>query len=276
MKVSRTSSRLTVLAMLTLGVVAAEGKMRQASLVEKTRQSELIVIGAISELRAKNTVVQIGSVLKGSPSGKSIEFELDGTENLVMPAAHFSPGDAILVFANKKGSRYVPVMGGQGVLKLEGAWSAQYESAIKRILEYDSAASNQKRALLLAMLRSSNRLLQHAALWDFLFLDRGIHRRGAENDDLLPALEGLAKGADDSIARLATQVIAKMDSPKSVPILIDLVGSGNAGSSDVASRTLSRKIRREKVDAPPKTPAERIKAMREWKGWWEKNKNKHK
>lgn len=269
---------------LALGVLAvsmllrtpdAAGKVRYATLVEKTRQSELVLTGTVVELRGSNLLVNAGKISKGTPAGNPIEIEMPSEGNVEMPLVQYKAGDAVLIFANKKGSLYAPFMGQQGVLKLESGWPAEYEAAIKGIADYDVATSTaQKRVLLRSMLRGNNRLLHHAALWDFIYLDPNTRKKGIANDDLLPTFEGLAKGPDGSIAGLATQVIGKMRGPKAIPVLIDLVGNGHAMSAEAASRILSRKNKRDKTVDAKQSSDERKKARDDWKAWWEENKDK--
>jgi len=247
----------------------AEARTRQLTLTEKTRRSEFVVTGTVSEVQANRAIVNIGQFAKGFLPTTSITVELPSIPNLETNAANFNPRDSVLIFGNNNGPRYMT--------KIRKDEAVQYEAAVKSIIEYDVAGSTkQKRALLVAMMRSNNPLLQHAALWDFVYLDPNTRNEGDSNDDLLPILDGLARGSDDRIVNLAVQIIGKTMSRKSIPILIDLIESGNARSSKAASRELHSKARAVARNNLGDSSDKPKRNANEWKEWWKNNKDKFK
>lgn len=276
----RISGRLHVSWLLILiagfGASIAQGKVRFFTLVEKVRQSEVVAIGTVAAVNESTFLLNTSRVLKGAPSGNSLEIEVP-SGNMESPVPAIKPGDSLLVFVSKKDLRHAPFMGGQGLLKLESGWADLYTEAVKAILDYESASTpDEKRTQLATMLKGKNRLLHHAALWNYMYLEPNARKQGIAGDELLPTVEALAKGPDDSVAALATQVIGTSEGKKSVPILIGLVGDADAGAAEVASRILDQKTGRGHRVNRKQPKAERVRAMNEWKTWWNANKEKAK
>lgn len=277
--VKRTAATILALGVVVLGTIVrvpmAEGtSMAPWSFVQKIRRSQLVVIGAVAEVRPTGLLVSVNKVGKGTPPGNLIEVELSGAYRPEF--VHYKIGDEVLVFGNKAGPRYRVFVNDRGSLKLESGSPNDYEAAIKRLIEYDVATSTkQKRVLLHEMLRGSNSPLQHAALWELVYLDPNTRNNGFANDDLLPALERLAKGSDIRIIDLAVQIIHKSHGQKSIPILIDLMASGNAASAEAASRVLNSIARRVSGRAPQKYADDSKLTVSEITEWWEKNKSRY-
>lgn len=239
------------------------------TLAEKIRKSELIVVGTVADVRPDSLVVNVGKVPKGTTTRQSIEVELWGA-GAKFP--QYKAGDPVVVFGTKKGSRYTSFVDHNG-MKLDSSTPAENEAAIKSFMDYDVAKSTeQKRLLLHAMLRGDNRLLQRCALLDFVYISPNTRNQGFANDDLLPALDKLARGSDVRIVDLAVQIIGKTHGRKSIPILIDLMQSKNNASVEAASRYINAEIRRvSEKDAP----YERRRSISEVKDWWEANKSQY-
>lgn len=253
-----------------------DAKIKIFSLVEKIKQSDIILIGNVKEVHEGYVRMDVKEMLKGTVPLKEIDVAWDSVPRMEKIVAPYSVGAQFLLFTSTTEARYETFMGGQGAIKLEKNESEQYKGAVDLISKYEVAKSTEEiKSRLIAMLRSNNPLLQQAALLDFIYLDAGkIRNVGIGEKELAQDIIRLTKDSDKRVVSNAIYALKRVGGKESIPRLIELVGDDDESIAQVAARSLSNKTGFQKTIERGRSHAERKKIQAEWQDWWGKNKDK--
>lgn len=265
------------LALSLVPLTRINAKSGNSSLADKIQQSDNIIIGDVKDLHDDYVVVTVEKVLKGTVPLKEIEVAWDKTRNIETMPVQYNVGDQYLLFVSTSDTRYQTFMGTRGAVKLDKGDIEKYEAAVNVIARYDVSKSTEEiKSILLTMLRSNNPLLLDAALWDFIYVDRGFKRRngGIGEKDLGHDVILLTKNSDKRIAAGATQALDGIGGLDSIPTLIELVGDDDESVARIAARALSAKTGLKKTIERGRSLGDRKKTQAEWREWWGKNKDK--
>src|SRR5947209_8561633 len=92
-----------VLVSLTSVAFVASGKVRYFTLREKTRDSALVAIGRVTELRSTDVTIKVERFLKGH-ADESFALRWPRERTVEVQPHNYSVGDEVLVFANASGN----------------------------------------------------------------------------------------------------------------------------------------------------------------------------